>query len=114
MILEGQPRTVTPVVQDEIYRIAREVLRNAFRHAAARRIEAAIQYDPDLFRLRIRRRRLQIRERAFQATATPGVIRLRVARCRLLSTQAGAWVKPRLDGFSARLASIPSKFAPFL
>ena len=52
--MEGQPRTLAPLVQDEIYRMAREVLRNAFQHAGARRIEAAIQYDPDLFRLRIR------------------------------------------------------------
>jgi signal transduction histidine kinase len=42
------------MLQDEIYRIAREVLRNAFQHAGARLIEAAIQYDPNLFRLRIR------------------------------------------------------------
>ena len=34
--------------------IAREVLRNAFQHSGAGRIEAAIQYDPNLFRLRIR------------------------------------------------------------
>ena len=52
--MEGQPRTLSPLLQDEIYRIAREVLRNAYQHAGARRIEAAIQYDPDLFRLRIR------------------------------------------------------------
>ena len=52
--LEGVRQPLSPLLQDEIYRIAREVLRNAFQHAAARRIEAAIQYDPDLFRLRIR------------------------------------------------------------
>jgi signal transduction histidine kinase len=52
--MEGQPRTLSPLLQDEIYRIAREVLRNAFQHACAHRIEAAIQYDPDRFRLRIR------------------------------------------------------------
>ena len=54
VVLEGQPRTLSPLLQDEIYRIAREVLRNAFQHACANRIEATIQYDPDLFRLRIR------------------------------------------------------------
>ena len=54
VIMEGQPRTLSPLLQDEICRIAREVLRNAFQHACARRIEAAIQYGPDLFRLRIR------------------------------------------------------------
>jgi len=54
VIIEGQPRTLDPLLQDEIYRIAREVLRNAFQHACASRIEAAIHYDPNLFRLRIR------------------------------------------------------------
>ena len=54
VIMEGQPRTLSPLLQDEIYRIAREVLRNAFQHACASRIEAAIHYDPNLFRLRIR------------------------------------------------------------
>jgi signal transduction histidine kinase/streptogramin lyase len=54
VIMEGRPRTLSPLLQDEIYRIAREVLRNAFQHAGASRIEAAINYDPKLFRLRIR------------------------------------------------------------
>jgi len=51
---EGQPRTLSPMLGDEVYRIAREVLRNAFQHARARQIEAAIQYDPKIFCLRIR------------------------------------------------------------
>jgi signal transduction histidine kinase/ligand-binding sensor domain-containing protein len=54
MIIEGEPRTLSPLLEDEIYRIAREVLRNAFQHACASRIEAAIHYDSNLFRLRIR------------------------------------------------------------
>jgi signal transduction histidine kinase len=54
VVMEGLPRTLSPLLQDEIYRIAREVLRNAFQHACASRIEAAIHYDPNLFRLRIR------------------------------------------------------------
>jgi signal transduction histidine kinase len=72
VILEGQPRTLAPLVHDEIYRIAREVLRNAFRHAAARRIEAAIQYDPDLFRLRIRDDGKGIHEKVLQEGARAG------------------------------------------
>jgi len=54
VIVEGQSRALSPLLQDEIYRIAREVLRNAFQHACAGRIEAAIHYEPNLFRLRIR------------------------------------------------------------
>ena len=54
VIVEGQPWPLSPLLQDEIYRIAREVLRNAFQHADATRIEAAIHYDGGVFRLRIR------------------------------------------------------------
>jgi len=54
LTVEGQQRVLAPVIRDEVYRIAREVLRNAFRHAQARRIEAEILYDEDQFRLRVR------------------------------------------------------------
>jgi signal transduction histidine kinase len=54
LTVEGQQRALSPVIREEIFRIAREVLRNAFRHAQARRIEAEILYDEDQLRLRIR------------------------------------------------------------
>jgi nitrate/nitrite-specific signal transduction histidine kinase len=41
------------LVRDEIYRIAIEALRNAFRHSQARRIEVEIQYDRRRLRMRI-------------------------------------------------------------
>jgi signal transduction histidine kinase len=54
LTVEGQQRGLTPVIRDEICRIAREVLRNAFRHAQARHIEAEILYEEDQLRLRVR------------------------------------------------------------
>src|SRR4029434_4693261 len=36
--VQGAPRNLNPIVRDEAYRIAGEALRNAFRHAQARRI----------------------------------------------------------------------------
>ena len=72
VIMEGPPRTLSPLLQDEIYRIAREVLRNAFQHAGAHRIEAAIQYDPGLFRLRIRDDGKGIDPSVLQQGARPG------------------------------------------
>ena len=53
VLVEGAPRTVRPTLQDEIYRIARESLRNAFRHAQAGHIETEITYGESL-RLRFR------------------------------------------------------------
>jgi len=52
--VEGAPRTVHPILQDEIYRIARESLRNAFHHAEARNIETEITYSESLLRVRFR------------------------------------------------------------
>jgi signal transduction histidine kinase/ligand-binding sensor domain-containing protein len=52
--VEGTPRDLPPIVQDEVYRIAGEALRNAFRHAHASRIEVEIRYDQRRFRLRVR------------------------------------------------------------
>ncbi len=54
VMVEGPPRNLHPILRDEIYRIAREALRNAYRHAQASRIEAEITYSDRLFRLRIR------------------------------------------------------------
>src|SRR5258708_21613473 len=51
---EGERQDLSPILQDEVYRVAREVLRNAFRHARAHRIEAEIRYDDRSLRLRIR------------------------------------------------------------
>jgi len=52
--VEGQSRDLHPILRDEIYRIAAEALRNAFRHAKARQVEVEIRYDNQEFRLRVR------------------------------------------------------------
>jgi signal transduction histidine kinase len=52
--VEGSPRDLAPLVQDEVYRVAGEALRNAFRHAHASQIEVDIRYDQRSFRLRVR------------------------------------------------------------
>jgi signal transduction histidine kinase/ligand-binding sensor domain-containing protein len=52
--VEGKREALSPILQDEVYRIARELLRNAFQHAQAREIEADIRYNRAQLRLRIR------------------------------------------------------------
>ncbi len=52
--VEGERQTLAPDLQDEVYRIGREALRNAFQHADARHIDAEIRYEDHLLRLRIR------------------------------------------------------------
>jgi len=52
--VEGTPRNLHPILRDEVYRIAGEALRNASRHAQARKIEVDIRYDDRQLRLRVR------------------------------------------------------------
>ena len=54
LTVEGERRDLEPLLQDEVYRIARELLRNAFRHAQAGRIEAEIRYESRQLRLHVR------------------------------------------------------------
>jgi signal transduction histidine kinase len=52
--VEGTTRDLAPLVREEVYRVACEALRNAFRHAQAERIEVEIRYDRRQLRLRVR------------------------------------------------------------
>jgi signal transduction histidine kinase len=52
--VEGERQSLAAPLQDEIYRVGREALRNAFLHAGARHIEARIHYEKDRVRLRVR------------------------------------------------------------
>jgi signal transduction histidine kinase len=54
VVVEGTPRTLRPIQRDEIYRVACEALRNAFRHADATQIEVELRYDERQLRLRVR------------------------------------------------------------
>jgi len=54
VLVEGTSRPLHPLVRDDLHRIAREALRNAFRHAQAKSIEVDIRYDDTVFRLRVR------------------------------------------------------------
>ena len=44
---KGHRENLHPIVRDEVYRIAAEALRNAFRHAAAENVEVEIRYDEE-------------------------------------------------------------------
>jgi signal transduction histidine kinase/ligand-binding sensor domain-containing protein len=54
VVIEGSAQTLHQNVHIEIFRIAREGLRNAFCHSHACRIETEIAYTNNRFRLRIR------------------------------------------------------------
>jgi len=52
--VEGAAQELHPILRDEVYRITGEAMRNAFRHARARRIEVEIRYDARKLRVRVR------------------------------------------------------------
>lgn len=54
VIVDGQQRPLHPVLRDEVYRIGREALVNAFRHARARKIEIELKYSAGSLRVLVR------------------------------------------------------------
>lgn len=54
VIVEGQPQTVNRWACEEICKIAREALRNAFTHGSAQHIESEIAFSKRLLRVRFR------------------------------------------------------------
>lgn len=52
--VEGATRRLHPIVRDEVYRVGREAVANAFRHAHARGIEVEIAYSAKVLRLLVR------------------------------------------------------------
>jgi len=54
VMVEGRPRELNPDVRDDIYRIAREAVRNAYQHANARNIETEITFGDTDLNVRVR------------------------------------------------------------
>jgi signal transduction histidine kinase len=54
VVVEGERQELEPLLQDEVYRMARELLRNAFQHAEANQIEAEIRYQARILRVHVR------------------------------------------------------------
>ena len=54
LIEEGERQNLSPTTKNEVCRIALELLRNAYRHAQASRIETEVRYGDHTLRIRIR------------------------------------------------------------
>jgi signal transduction histidine kinase/ligand-binding sensor domain-containing protein len=54
LVEEGEPQTLSSAVGNEVYRIGLELIRNAYQHAQARRIEVEVRYGDQILRMRIR------------------------------------------------------------
>jgi len=62
VLVEGQARPLHPIIRDEVYRIGREALANAFRHSQASAIEIELEYADNHLRLLVRDNGLGIDE----------------------------------------------------
>jgi len=51
VVSDGRPRALRPAIRDEVCRIGREALANAFKHANARAVEVEVEYANSHFRL---------------------------------------------------------------
>jgi signal transduction histidine kinase/ligand-binding sensor domain-containing protein len=49
--VEGRPRSLRPVLLDDVYRIGREAIVNAFQHAGATNIEVEVEYAANRLRM---------------------------------------------------------------
>jgi len=67
VVVVGHGRDLHPLLQDEVYRIGREALINAFRHARARHIELELRYAPEAFHLLVRDDGVGIDEHVLQS-----------------------------------------------
>jgi signal transduction histidine kinase len=54
VIGEGQPQPLHPMIRDEVYRIGREALINAFRHSGAAHIEVGVERERRRLRVLVR------------------------------------------------------------
>jgi hypothetical protein len=95
-VVGGTPKDLNPVVRDEAYRIAAEALRNAIRHADAKRIEVEIRYDPEHLILRIRYDGRGIDEGVLDKEHAPGHWGLpgMRERAKLIGGSFEIWSKP--------------------
>ena len=91
----GESRDLNPVVRGEAYRIAGEALRNAVKHAHARRIVVTIDYEARQFRLSVRDDGHGMDEETMRPQQPPGHFGLSGMR------ERAAIVKGRLEVRSA-------------
>jgi len=54
VVVEGRPRGLHPVLRDEVYRIGREALVNAFHHSQAKSVEVEVEYAGNHLRVLVR------------------------------------------------------------
>jgi signal transduction histidine kinase/ligand-binding sensor domain-containing protein len=111
VVTTGTPRQLVPAIADDIYRIAREALTNAYAHAHAKIVEMEIAYDAEQFRLNIRDDGRGIGEDVLQQGSKPNHFGLQGMRERARRSGGRLDIWSR-DGAGTEIAfKIPAKTA---
>ncbi|HEY2684660.1 MAG TPA: triple tyrosine motif-containing protein [Steroidobacteraceae bacterium] len=96
VMVEGDSRPFNSLVRDEVYRFAREAIRNAFRHSRASKIEAEIVYGQARFCLRVRDNGIGMSAELLATSGPPthtGLAGLR-QRASILRGEFNVWSQP--------------------
>jgi signal transduction histidine kinase len=109
--VEGATRDLHPILRDEVYRIAAEALRNAFRHAQARQVEVEIDYGERELRLHVRDDGKGIDAKILQGETPAGHFGLHGMRERAESGGGRLEVWSELDSGTEVELSIPASIA---
>jgi len=111
VVAEGTPRKLRLLPQDEICRIAREALWNAFTHAQARLIEAEIVYSRSMLRLCVRDDGIGIRPAVLDHGGSAGHWGLRGMRERAKRIGGQLEIWSRLGAGTEVELSVPGSIA---
>lgn len=109
--MQGTTRQLHPIVRDEVFRIASEALRNAFKHAGAEQIEVELRYDERQMRLRVRDDGKGIAAELLRAERQEGHFGLRGMRERAMLAGGKLTVWSALDSGTEVDLSIPASRA---
>jgi signal transduction histidine kinase len=96
--VEGDARSLHPILKEEALMIGREALSNAFRHAAARRVELEIAFGSIELRLRVRDDGRGLDSEVLESGGRPGHWGLRGMheRAKEIRAQLDVWSRPGL------------------
>ena len=110
VLVEGQVRPLHPVIRDQVYRIGREAMANAFRHARATSIEVELEYANHQLRVLVRDNGCGIDPRVLRS-GRDGHWGLSGMRERAEAVGAGLKLWSRIGGGTEVELSVPGQVA---
>jgi len=115
IFVTGRPKALDSCIQEQVYLVTREALRNALRHADASNVEEEIEYSSQRFRVMVRDNGRGFRPEALANSSHWGFLEMREraaqigAQLRIWSREgAGTEVEISVPDHIARLSALPA------